>query len=118
MYFLLKDNKSSSSSSTSMDSLLPLMMMGGMGGGMGGDPNNPMSSMLPLLLLGNDYKQIDATATAAICAPASTVATLTTAQKTDCLLKAKDYDTAALLCTNEKDATLKATCVTGLKVKE
>merc|ERR1712080_587807 len=112
MYFLLKDDKTSSSSS--MDSLLPLMMMGGMGG----DPNNPMSSMLPLLLLGDDYKQIDAAATAAICNPASTVATLTTAQKNDCNVAATKYNTDAAGCTAMTDATQKATCVAGLKATE
>merc|ERR1711890_178295 len=129
---LLSDNKSSSSTSN----LLPLMLMGGMGGGdaggmmgnplmmmggmggMGGDPNNPMSSMLPLLLLGDDYKQIDAAATAAICNPASTVATLTTAQKNDCNIAATKYNTDAAGCTAMTDATQKATCVAGLKATE
>merc|ERR1712141_461374 len=116
MYFLLKDDKSSSSSGLG-DNLLPLMMMGGMGG-MGGDPNNPMSSMLPLLVLGDDYKQIDATATAAICKPTSSVATLTAAQLTACTTAAGAYNTAAALCTKETDATKKATCVTALKATE
>merc|ERR1712088_910182 len=112
---LLSDNKSSSSSSN----LLPLMLMGGMGGGdAGGMMGNPMSSMLPLLLLGDDYKQIDATATAAICKPASTVATLTAAQLTACTTAAGAYNTAAALCTKETDATKKATCVAALKATE
>merc|ERR1712080_748542 len=107
---LLSDNKSSSSTSN----LLPLMLMGGMGG----DPNNPMSSILPLLLLGDDYKQIDAAATAAICNPASTVGTLTTAQKNDCNVAATKYNTDAAGCTAMTDATQKATCVAGLKATE
>jgi len=85
---------------------------------MGGDPNNPMSSMLPLLLLGDDYSQIDATATAAICKPASSVATLTSTQLAACTTAAGKYDAAAKLCTAETDATKKATCVAALKAVE
>lgn len=89
---LLGDGLGSSSSSNDM--LLPLMLMGGMGGGMG-DPNNPMASMLPLLLLGGDDSIKSDAEIDAIC----TKTGISVAQAADCTTKATAYKVASALCT-------------------
>merc|ERR1712139_324944 len=120
LLLLSGDNKSS-------DSLLPLMLMGGMGGaggagmmgnpimmlggGMGGDPNNPMSSMLPLLLLGDDaVTQISDADALKLCDPVKADAT----KLKVCTTAVTAYTTASALCTKETDATKKADCVKNL----
>merc|ERR1712141_562620 len=89
---LLGDGLGSSGSSNDM--LLPLMLMGGMGGGMG-DPNNPMASMLPLLLLGGDDSIKSDAEIDAIC----TKTGISVAQAADCTTKATAYKVASALCT-------------------
>merc|ERR1712051_672072 len=95
MMMMLLNNDSSSSSSSTSD-LLPLMLLGG---GMGGDPNNPnaMSSMLPLLLLGDSGSALSDADATAICDGVDASLTV------PCAAAVGDYTTASALCVSGTD---------------
>jgi hypothetical protein len=92
-----------------MSDLLPLMLLGG---GMGGDPNNPnaMSSMLPLLLLGDSSSALSDADATAICDGVDASLTV------PCAAAVGDYTTASALCVS--GAADYDTCVSGLSALE